>query len=201
MFILVKFKDRIAVQASDFKKQRNSIEKVISRKYCDKVIKGTGLCISLKEILKVEDAKLLYGDGTAYFEVTFTMIVFRPLKGELIVGKIHKATKEGIQISLQFYEDIYIHSIQLDAEATFDNEQKLWYTHLNQGEHLRWWYSLNSEIRFRVEKVVFNDSKKIKKLKSKIQANKQFQYQQDQLEPMVVYGSCKEQGLGLLGWW
>lgn len=38
----------------------------------------------------------------------FRMIVFRPFVGEVLTGRIMAATHNGIRISLEFFDDIFI---------------------------------------------------------------------------------------------
>ena len=38
------------------------------------------------------------------------MIMFRPVEGEVIVGKVLSSNKNGIRVSLEFSEDVWIPS-------------------------------------------------------------------------------------------
>ena len=193
MYILIQLEDRIQISASELNNQKNALEESISKKYCDKVIKNTGLVISLKQILKVLNGKLMYGSGMANFTVTFTLILFRPLKGELMVGKIIESTKNGLKLSLDFFEDVYVPSYLLYKNSNWNEEEQLWYTNLldendNQEEKNKWWYALKSNVLFRVSNLIFNTNKKENQTP-------------EESEPMVVIASVQEQGLGVVGWW
>lgn len=45
------------------------------------------------------------------------MIVFRPFKGEVLIGKIRSATPSGINVSTEFFDDIFVPFEELPAGA------------------------------------------------------------------------------------
>jgi len=61
------------------------------------VIQKIGLCICLYDILKVEDGIIGYGTGKANANIEFRLIVFRPFKGEIILGQIASASESGMK--------------------------------------------------------------------------------------------------------
>lgn len=42
--------------------------------------------------------------------VEFRMMVFRPFKGEVMSGIVHKCTPKGIYVTTQFFENIFVPS-------------------------------------------------------------------------------------------
>ena len=42
--------------------------------------------------------------------VEFRMIMFRPVEGEVLLGKVLSSNKNGIRVSLEFTEDVWIPS-------------------------------------------------------------------------------------------
>ena len=48
------------------------------------------------------------GDGASHFDVHVTLLVWRPIDGEVIEGVICDCTPRGIQVSLQFFDDIWV---------------------------------------------------------------------------------------------
>ena len=83
------------------------------------VIQKIGLCISFYDLLESSDGLIGHGTGlvnvngrlyqhflnseilTDYHIVKFRMIVFRPFKGEIMLGKISSGTEHGIKSALQ----------------------------------------------------------------------------------------------------
>lgn len=47
--------------------------------------------------------------GSSHTDVTFKYIIFRPEIGSLITGKIKSCTRDGIFVTLGFFDDIFIH--------------------------------------------------------------------------------------------
>ncbi|PQP98141.1 DNA-directed RNA polymerase III subunit RPC8 [Prunus yedoensis var. nudiflora] len=77
---------------------RGELEKL----FLDKVIANLGLCISVHSIQSIKDA-LSY-----LMMVEFTLIMFRPFVGEIIVAKLKESTANGLRLSLEFFDDIYV---------------------------------------------------------------------------------------------
>ena len=50
------------------------------------------------------------------------MITFRPVEGEVIVGKVLSSNKNGIRISLEFTEDVWIPSYNCKSNFHFIND-------------------------------------------------------------------------------
>lgn len=60
------------------------------------VLLNVGLCIALKDIVKVGDSIILPGDGASHTEIVFRYIVFRPRTSDIITGKIRSCSREGV---------------------------------------------------------------------------------------------------------
>ena len=50
------------------------------------------------------------------------MITFRPVGGEVIVGKVLSSNKNGIRITLEFTEDVWIPSYNCKSSFYFIND-------------------------------------------------------------------------------
>ena len=97
------------------------------------ILPGVGLCICVYELTEVGDAIIIPGDGCAYTEgacgepgaprraqahtapaahrpvaVTFQLVIFRPMEDEVLTGTIKAWNHQGLQVSLIFFEDIFI---------------------------------------------------------------------------------------------
>lgn len=84
----------------------SSIISAINAKYPQKVIMDLGLVISLYDILRVGSSLIHPADGGAHFEVVFRVVVFKPFCGEVVKGRVRNCTREGIEVSLEFFEKI-----------------------------------------------------------------------------------------------
>lgn len=91
------------------------------------VLPGVGLCICVYDIKSIGDAIIIPGDGNAYTEgalrgmgtlskhvrkvlsaVAFELLVFRPAEDSVLTGTIKACNEQGIQVSLVFFDDIFI---------------------------------------------------------------------------------------------
>jgi DNA-directed RNA polymerase III subunit RPC8 len=95
--------------------------------YFAQVIQKIGLCISFYDLLESSDGLIGHGTGlvnvngrlclhflksesvTDYCTVKFRMIVFRPFKGEIMLGKISSGTEHGIKSVFQT-QNLSIHN-------------------------------------------------------------------------------------------
>lgn len=48
------------------------------------------------------------GEGNTAVTVQFRLVVFRPFEGELLVGRVKSSTVEGIVVSMNFFEHVFI---------------------------------------------------------------------------------------------
>ncbi|KAL6054120.1 DNA-directed RNA polymerase III subunit RPC8 [Balamuthia mandrillaris] len=137
MFVLVLLSDTVKVPPHKFSYELDAIKTELNKKYGDKVIPKVGLGVTLYDVVKVGDGFIYPGDGSAHTKVTFRMVVFRPFRGEVIVGKLRHSTPDGITglfvlfffllqqsvyfcflaVSLGFFEDVFIPKEELQEPS------------------------------------------------------------------------------------
>lgn len=81
------------------------------------MIQKIGLCISLYDILWTSEGLIGHGTGFVNVNVEFRMIVFRPFKGEVMLGKIRSSTVNGINVGTEFFDEIFIPYSELPQGA------------------------------------------------------------------------------------
>ena len=124
MFILTTISDLVQIPPHEFyRKDREEIEDKINEKYSNKVVQNVGFCIALYDLLSASDGLISHGTGNVNVNVTFRMIMFRPFKGEIILGRIDQQDVKGINVSTEFFDDIHV-----PAEMLFPNTV-LWVLH------------------------------------------------------------------------
>ena len=64
----------------------------------------------LFDLLEIGDSLILAGDGCCHTFVKFRFIVFRPFKGEILIGKVRSCSQDGLRVSVDFFDDIFIPS-------------------------------------------------------------------------------------------
>jgi DNA-directed RNA polymerase III subunit RPC8 len=155
MFVLTVLHDVVRVAADKFDRELLEVlAEELDKKYANKVIVDTGLCICVHDFLTVEDAMLYPADGGAHHPVVFRCLVFRPFIGEVAVGTITGANKDGIKVSLDFFDDVFVPSYLLPQPAEYDSRAKLWVWKY-EGSEEGGIFSMHEQVRFRVESISF----------------------------------------------
>jgi len=172
----------------------------LNRKLANKVLLNVGLCLSLYDLLEIGDSFIFPGDGSSHTRVRFRMLVFRPDIEEVLVGKIKNCSKEGVQVSLEFFDDILIPSDSLQHPARYDDSESVWIWEypLEDGEHHDLFMDAGEQIRFKVVSESFVDSGPAK---SKSGAETDVKKDEAKVSPFSLTASINEPGLGLLKWW
>ena len=92
----------------------------IDLKYANKVILGTGLCISLYDFLDIGDGYIHPAEGAVHYKVIFRLIVFNPAHNELLNAVVTQCVQEGIRASVRFFDNILIPQHMLQSPSKFD---------------------------------------------------------------------------------
>ncbi|KAI9788439.1 MAG: DNA-directed RNA polymerase III subunit rpc25 [Peltula sp. TS41687] len=88
----------------------------------------------------------------AHFE--FRLVVFRPFKGEVLLGKISSSSALGIKIRLDFFDDIFVPGNLLFGGSRFDHVEQVW---VWESEGTKLYFDKNESVLFRVESEEWND--------------------------------------------
>ena len=154
------------------------------------------------------------GDGASHTKVRFRMLVFRPHMEEVLIGKIKSCSKEGVHVSLEFFDDILIPAESLQHPSRFDETESVWVWEyplevvgkrkrkfsynltFQEGEHHDLFMDPGEQVRIRVVSEQFVDTGPTKP--KIVEAE-----QKDELKtaPYSLVGTINEPGLGLLSWW
>ncbi|XP_002163071.3 DNA-directed RNA polymerase III subunit RPC8 isoform X1 [Hydra vulgaris] len=201
MFLLAEMKDVIQIMPYNFGHDfKSSLEFGLNKKFANKVVHNVGLCIVLFDITHIGDSYILPGNGASHTPVTFRFIVFRPFIDEVLVAKVKSCTREGVQVSLGFFDDIFIPYEYLQQKSKFVDAEQLWVWQYEteEGSH-DLYMDINEEIRIRVIDEEFLD------LTPEGPAPPTIEGETKSLEtkklPYTITASISESGLGLLSWW
>ncbi|XP_054287459.1 DNA-directed RNA polymerase III subunit RPC8-like [Macrosteles quadrilineatus] len=200
MFILSEFKDVVRTSPAVFdKKLKVSVTDHLNSKLANKVVPKVGLCITLFDIQRLEDSYIFPGDGAAHTKVEFRFVVFRPFIDEIIIGKIRSCTKDGVQVTLGFFDDILIPPSNLQHPSRFDETEQVWVWEFdNDGDKHDLFMDPGEKLKFRVTSELFVETSPVQcpdnpELPDTINT-----------EPKVPYSitaTINEPGLGVLSWW
>lgn len=104
-----------------------ALHKEIDLKFPGRVLMDVGLVISrYGECLKITNGTCVPGDGGSHHECLFRLVVFRPFVEEVLVGTIVKSTAEGVQVSIGFFQDIFIPTYWMLRPSHYDESTGLW---------------------------------------------------------------------------
>ncbi|CAG2163996.1 unnamed protein product [Oppiella nova] len=197
MYVLVELEDSIRIPPHLFAiSQREAISDELNRKLANRVIINTGLCICLFDITKIDKSFLYQSDGATHTSVEFRFVVFRPFIGEVIVGKIRSCSRDGVLVSLGFFDDILIPPHYLQDCSLFDEKEQLWYW---EYESNKLFMDIGEKIRFKVKEELFTDTSPAGPTAA---ANESTALSENKRKiPYLIKGTINESGLGLISWW
>jgi len=204
MFVLSEMKDVVQTKPFNFiHNLKNTLEFGLNKKFANKVVHNVGLCIALFDIIEIGDSYILPGNGASHTPVTFRFIVFRPFIDEILTGKIKQCAREGVYVSLGFFDDILIPQEYLQQKSKFVDAEQLWVWEYetDEGSH-DLFMDINEEIRFRVIDEEFEDLTPEGPAAPSGKADGESTVLAEaKRSPYTISGSVSESGLGLLSWW
>ncbi|GAM25948.1 hypothetical protein SAMD00019534_091230, partial [Acytostelium subglobosum LB1] len=215
MFHLITIEDKVRIPPSQFNNEIQTIEDEIEKKYTNKVVIDGGLFVALYDIIGTGDAYIYSGDGGSHLLVRCRLVVFKPFVGEILEGIIKRSTKEVMQISLGFFDDIQILAVDLPTPSSYDADERLWHWDWNDNEL---YFEDKGRVRFKVDTVEWNpavsqpaprpksttpvnqmDATALKEHQKRMKEEEE--YLKNQKSPLIIKGSMRESGLGMISWW
>lgn len=196
MFTLTLIDDDIPIHPANFGDDfRVRLKIEIQNKYVDRVVPNIGLCVAFYDFVEIREANVYPGDGKkscgeAYCKVEFRLIMFSPALDEWLVGTIANSTQAGLSVSLGFFADIEIPSVNLRTPYLYDAAYKSWvwrYRSPETGEMVNFFYRKDELIRLRVTQVLFPPATGPKDRRRE--------------STMKVVGAVDRDGLGCVSWW
>jgi DNA-directed RNA polymerase subunit E' len=126
MFYKVKLKDHIRVAPDMFGEDLDaSVVKAIKAKFEGYISAELGIVVDVTGVDDVKDGIIIPGDGAAYYETEFALIVYRPEMQEVALGKIRDIADFGAFITLGPIEGMIHISQTMDDFVSFAKEKVL----------------------------------------------------------------------------
>ncbi|XP_041364731.1 DNA-directed RNA polymerase III subunit RPC8-like [Gigantopelta aegis] len=205
MFVLSEMKDTVRIPPWLFKLDtKDAIIETLNKKLANKVMYNVGLCIALWDIEKFEDSYIFPGDGASHTIVHFRYVVFRPFIDEILIGKIKGSSKEGVMVSIGFFDDILIPADSMQHPSKFDEQEQLWFWEyqLEDGNKHTLFMDIGEQIRFRIVDEMFTDTTPCGPDGGMPETPEIAVLDpESRKSPFSLTGSVSEPGLGLLSWW
>jgi DNA-directed RNA polymerase subunit E' len=126
MFYKVEIKDHIRVPPMYLGgKVEEAVGKSIRQKYEGRIDPSMGIVIDVESVGEVGEGKVIHGDGAAYYETTFTVLVFRPDMQEVNIGIIRDITDFGAFLTMGPIEGMIHIGQTMDDFVSFSKEKVL----------------------------------------------------------------------------
>lgn len=198
MFVLSKFKDIVRVPAHHLGTPiEDVLAEELNKRFANKVVLDVGLVICLYDILDLGESYIYCGDGAIHTRCSYRMIVFRPQIGEILEGSLRSSSKEGLIISLGFFDSIVIPPQQLNEPCNFNEVDQTWtWNFEDDGQTHVLRLEIGEQVRFRVHSEQFVD---VSPHGPQMSLSKNEPDKKD--FPYTIVGSICESGLGLVKWW
>jgi len=101
MFYEVLVTDHVRVEPNKFGMDTDeAVRTQLEESYSGFQDKDIGTVVAVLDVIKVKEGIIIPGDGAAYYESTFKLIVFKPELQELVYGTIEEITNFGAFISM-----------------------------------------------------------------------------------------------------
>lgn len=192
MFFLVKIADLVQIPPEQFKvPSYTALVNNLDDKFANRVVQKIGLFIKVWDILWTSEGLIGQGDGYANVNVECRMVVFRPHLGEVLNARIATQSREGINLSVLFFNDIFVPWTELPDGSKFDPEQGVWVWIVDDQ---RMYFDNGEAARVSVLSEEWHDQTPAGPQQSQEEAEKK-------PPAYKITASMKDPGLGCTIWW
>ena len=126
MFYRCKIKDHIRVPPEMFKLElKDAIVSEVKKKFEGFISRDLGIVIDVSDVEVIKEGMIIPGDGAAFYETIFDILVFRPELQEVVLGKIKDIADFGAFISVGPIDGMIHVSQTMDDFVSFSKEKVL----------------------------------------------------------------------------
>ncbi len=126
MFYLIEVEDYVRVEPRLFGLPTNeAIDKQLRETYADYYNKELGKVVMVVEVLEVGEGVIIPGDGAAYYNSKFKLLVWKPELQEIIHGVISEITNFGAFIEMGVLKGMIHISQTMDDYVSFSKTNSL----------------------------------------------------------------------------
>ncbi|MDD5650725.1 MAG: DNA-directed RNA polymerase [Candidatus Nanoarchaeia archaeon] len=110
-----------------------------------------GIVVDVSEVIEIGEGVIIPGDGAAYYETKFKMIIFKPEMQELVLGKILEVADFGAFIDIGPIDGMIHISQTMDDFVSFSKSGEL------QGKESKRNLKVNDRCRARIVAISYKD--------------------------------------------
>lgn len=126
MFYLIEVEDYVRVEPKLFGlPTAEAVEKQLRETYSEYYDKEIGQVITIVEVLEINDGVIIPGDGAAYYNSRFKLLVWKPELQELVFGAIDEITNFGAFIDMGAMKGMIHISQTMDDYVSFSKSNSL----------------------------------------------------------------------------
>jgi len=126
MFYEIKLRSHVRVPPSSFGASiREALLRELKSQYESYISKDIGIVIDVLDVIDVGEGIITPGDGAAYYDTTFSALVFRVDLQEVFIGKVRDITEFGAFVNLGPIEGMVHISQTMDDFVSFGKEKVL----------------------------------------------------------------------------
>ena len=126
MFYLIEVEDHIRVEPKLFGlPTQEAVENQLRETYADYYDKEIGKAVAVIEVLEVGKGVIIPGDGAAYYNSKFKLLVWKPELQELVYGTISEITTFGAFIEMGAMRGMIHISQTMDDYVSFSKSNSL----------------------------------------------------------------------------
>ncbi len=152
MFYEIKLKDHIRVPPKLLEEDvENSVLKSLNDKYDGYISKELGIIITVTSVDEVREGVIIPGDGGAYYDTTFKLIVFRPELQEVVLGNITDITDFGVFFNIGAIDGMIHIGQTMDDHVSVNKSGSL------SGRNTKKVLKVNEKCRARVIAISYKD--------------------------------------------
>lgn len=126
MFYKTKIKDHVRVPPDLFGLDvEEAVIQRVKKDYEGYISKELGIVIDVSKVNSIGEGIIVPGDGAAYYETTFELIIFKPELQEVLLGRIKDIADFGAFINLGPIEGMIHISQTMDDFVSFSKDKVL----------------------------------------------------------------------------
>jgi DNA-directed RNA polymerase subunit E' len=126
MFYLIEVEDHVRVEPKLFGLPTlEAVENQLKETYSEIYDKEIGRVVSVLEILKVGEGTIIPGDGAAYYQSKFKLLIWKPKLQEIVFGKIDEIATFGAFINMGVMRGMIHISQTMDDYVSFSDSNSL----------------------------------------------------------------------------
>ncbi len=124
MYYKVEMRDSVRVPPHMFGTDLvKSMKEILDKEYVGRMDPELGIIVSAIEVKEVGDSYILPGDGGAYYDTHFTMLVYKPKLQEIVEGEFKEIAEFGAFISIGPIDGL-VHVSQIMEDFVNYNEKE-----------------------------------------------------------------------------